>query len=284
MTGRGLIRRRRRSQTSFRVGLFGLLGSGNIGNDVSMEAVLNYLRTAHPDAVVDVMGPGPAYLTRIYGIPAVALYWHHRRESKASGAVAVALKVLGKAIDTVRIASWVRGHDVVIVPGMGVLEASVPLRAWETPYAMFLLSASGRVSGTKVALVSVGANMISARAVRLLLNSAARLAVFRSYRDTPSRDVMARRGLDVSRDSVYPDLAYAIPSPPHDAGDPGTVGLGVMAYYGNNDDRGLRDEIHASYIGKINHFVRWLVDSDYTVKLFMGTAMTRARSRKFWLT
>ena len=36
-----------------RVGLFGLLGSGNIGNDASLESVLSYLRASHPDAIVD---------------------------------------------------------------------------------------------------------------------------------------------------------------------------------------------------------------------------------------
>ena len=38
-----------------RIGLFGLLGSGNIGNDASMESVLSFLRTDHPEAVVDAM-------------------------------------------------------------------------------------------------------------------------------------------------------------------------------------------------------------------------------------
>jgi len=44
--------------TSPRVGLFGLLGSGNIGNDASTEAVVQYLRTDHPDAVIDAMCMG----------------------------------------------------------------------------------------------------------------------------------------------------------------------------------------------------------------------------------
>ena len=67
-----------------------------------------------------------------------------------------------------RTASWVRRHDVVIVPGAGVLEASLPLWPWGMPYAMFLLSASGRLFGTKVALVSVGAGIINQRATRWL--------------------------------------------------------------------------------------------------------------------
>ncbi len=38
-----------------RVGLFGYLGSGNIGNDASLEAMLKYLRADQPGAILDVM-------------------------------------------------------------------------------------------------------------------------------------------------------------------------------------------------------------------------------------
>ena len=50
---------RRRLSGPPRVGLFGLLGSGNIGNDASMEVVLRYLQTSHPGTVVDAMCRGP---------------------------------------------------------------------------------------------------------------------------------------------------------------------------------------------------------------------------------
>ena len=38
-----------------RVGLFGHLGACNIGNDASMEAVLRFLRTNYPSAIIDAM-------------------------------------------------------------------------------------------------------------------------------------------------------------------------------------------------------------------------------------
>ena len=128
---------------------------------------------------------------------------------------------------------------------MGVLEASLPLRPWELPYGMFLLSASGRLFGTKVALVSVGASVINQRLTRWLFDSAARLAFYRSYRDTGSRDAMRQRGLDTTRDHVYPDLAFGIPVPPCDPGDPQIVGVGVMELSRLNDDRGQADEIRS---------------------------------------
>ena len=202
-----------------------------------MDSVLRYLRADHPDAILDAMCKGPERVREQYGIDAIPLYWHQKYEQRASGVTAIALKVLGKGLDAFRTASWVRRHDVVIVPGMGVLEATLPLRPWQTPYAMFLLCASGRLFGTKVALVSVGANVMNQRLTRWLFNSAARLAFYRSYRDIGSREAMRQRGLDTTRDHIYPDLVFGIPAPPYDPGDAQTVAVGVMAYHGTNDDR-----------------------------------------------
>ncbi len=198
--------------------------------------------------------------------------WSQTVGRRASGVTGAALKVLGKGIDAVRTAAWVRRHDVVIVPGMGVLDASLPLRAWGFPYAMFLISASGRLFGTKVALVSVGADIISQRATRWLLTTAARLAFYRSYRDAYSRDAMRRSGVDVTRNPVYPDLVFGLPAPPHDPGDPQTVAVGVMDYHGSNDDRREADAIYASYVANVTSFVRWLVDNGRKVRLLVGDA------------
>lgn len=64
-----------------------------------------------------------------------------------------------------------------------------------------------------MALVSVGANEISARATRTLVRWVGRLATYRSYRDDISRDAMRAMGVDTSRDQVYPDLAFSLPTP-----------------------------------------------------------------------
>ena len=252
------------------MGLFGKLGSGNIGNDASMEAVLEYLRSDHPDVIVDVMCTGPGSVTDRYGIPATPLFWYHQHAQAHSGLLSIVLKVMGKGIDVFRTAAWVRRHDVVIVPGMGVLETSLPLPTWEFPYAMFLLGVSSRLFGTRVALVSVGAGVINRRLPRWLFNTAARCAYYRSFRNTGSRDAMRQRGLDTTRDHVYPDLAFALPTPAFHPGDPQVVCVGVMEYHGSNDDREHADEIRSSYVGGMKRFVRWLVDHDRKVLLLIG--------------
>lgn len=251
-----------------RIGLFGLLGSGNIGNDASMESVLGYLRAAHPDAVIDAMCSGPERLGRLYHVEAIPLSWASRREQQPGPGSAM-IKALGKVIDTVRIALWVRRHDAVIVPGMGVLETTLPLRAFGAPYAIFVVSVSGRAFRTKVALVSVGANVVSQRVTRWLYRSAARLACYRSYRDAASRDAMASRGAR-SADQVYPDLAFGIPAPPGAPGDPRIVGVGVMDFHGTNDEREQSDQIYGRYLAGMTAFIRWLVDSGRDVRLFVG--------------
>jgi polysaccharide pyruvyl transferase WcaK-like protein len=266
------IGRSGRRQSAPRVGLFGILGAGNIGNDASMESVLRYLRTRHPDAIVDAMCGGPEWVTSRYGVEAVPMAWSQTLGERASGPVWAALKLLSKGGDAVRTAAWVRKHDVVIVPGMGVLDASLPLRPWGFPYALFLISASGRLMRTKVAMVSVGADIVRPGPTRWLLKNAARLAFFRSFRDAYSRDAMRRSGLDVTDDPVYPDLVFGLPAASDEPGDPRTVAVGVMAYHGSNAERRQADAIYASYVASVTRFVRWLVDDGRKVRLLIGDA------------
>ena len=264
--------RHHRSGPGPRVGLFGLLASGNIGNDVSMEAMLTYLHAGHPDAVVDAMCPAPERMKSRYSIEATQMFCQPRTRRQAPMPAKAAALAIGKCVDAIRIAAWVRRHDVVIVPGTGILEATLPLRPWATPYAMFLLSASGRIFRTKVALVSIGASPSSQRATRWLQNWSARLAHYRSYRDSYSRNAMAKRRVDSSRDPVYPDLAFGVPVPPYDPGDERTIGVGVMQYSGSDDDRQRATEINATYVACLKQFAGWLVDSGHRVRLFVGDA------------
>jgi polysaccharide pyruvyl transferase WcaK-like protein len=250
--------------------LFGLLGSGNLGNDVSMQSVLSYLQTNHPNAIVDAMCKGPEAVTSRYGIPAMTMNWFQRYEKHASGGSAILLKIAGKGVDIFRTASWVGRHDVVIVPGMGTMEASLPLQAWRLPYSFILLCGWAKLFDTKVAFVGMGAGVVNKRATRVLLDASARLAFYRSYRDAQSREIMGQRGVDVSRDNVYSDLAFGIPPVPVGPADPSLVCVGVMDYRGGNDDRSQADAIREHYVATMKSFVRWLIDNEQNVKIIIG--------------
>jgi len=257
-----------------RVGLFGILGSGNLGNDASLDAVITFLRDRHPGVTLDFMCMGPDRVAEVYAAPATALQWYEPHAGDATGVRATALKILGKLLDPFRTFAWVRRQDIVIVPGMGVLEATLPLRPWAIPYSLFWLGVCARLTGAKVALVSVGASVIRKRLTRTLITWTARLAHYRSYRDEQSRDAMRRMGVDVTGDEVYPDLAFALPVP--EPGPPtGMVGVGLMAYYSGNDDRAQAGEIHERYVAALTGFVRHLVDSGRPVRLFAGDVSDR---------
>ena len=253
------------------VGLFGLLGQGNLGNDGSLEALLAYVRALQPAVTVDALCTGPDLIRAQYDLVAADLHWHPSGRQGNPRAIALARKAtdlaLGVTIDSVRLARWVRRHDAVIVPGMGVLETTVPMRAWKTPYLMFLLSVSGKLFGTKVALVSIGANVIDERCMRMLITAAARLSYYRSFRDPLSRDAMELMGLDVLGDVVYPDVVFSLPTPPAEHAIPKSVGIGVMDYCGRNVDRRQADEIRSSYVEKITEFALWLVDNGRPIRL-----------------
>jgi polysaccharide pyruvyl transferase WcaK-like protein len=251
-----------------RVGLFGLLGSGNIGNDASAEAIMRYLRTEYPDATVAAMCKGWRRMRDRYGIVTTPLQW--QQEHVRPGSSGKALVALGKVIDGFRTAGWVRRHDVVIIPGMGILDPTLPLSPWSTPYAVYLLAAWGRLFGTKVALVAVGADQASAKTTQWLYNRTASLAAYVSLRDESSRETLQGDGVEVSAFSVHPDLVWTIPVTREKLQDPKLVAVGVMAYYGGQADRGRTAEVYASYTKSVAEFTRWLLDSGHDVRLFYG--------------
>jgi polysaccharide pyruvyl transferase WcaK-like protein len=262
-----------------RVGLFGLLGSGNIGNDASTEALMAYLRADHPGAEIDAMCMGWAQMRERYGIEAIPFQWQqtHQRSGQ-SGAV---LKALGKVVDVVRTASWVRRHDVIIIPGMGIMDAALPINPWGVPYALYLLALAGVLFGTRVALVSVGASPARNRATRWLYVNAARMAAYRSFRDPASREALRSQGLDTTGDGVYPDLVFSAPLSPPPAVDPDLVGIGVMTYGGNNEDRGAgRAEIYAAYTTAMTEFITWLLDNGRRVRVFVGDEVDQVTADK----
>jgi polysaccharide pyruvyl transferase WcaK-like protein/glycosyltransferase involved in cell wall biosynthesis len=272
---RSLRRARRHAGTdardsTARIGLFGLLGTGNLGNDGSLEALLDFLKAEHPDAELSCLCSGPERITDRYGLPATHLNWYSAEYRTAASVSSVAAKAAGKVVDAVRTLAWVRRQDIVLVPGMGVLEATLPLRPWGFPYSLLLLGLAGRLTGTKVGLVSVGADVVRTRATRWMITRAARLAHYRSYRDTLSLDAMREMGVDVATDKVYPDLAFALPVPPTTRGATGAVGVGLMAYHGGNDDRGRGDEIYRAYVDTMKGFVCQLIADGREVRLFTG--------------
>jgi polysaccharide pyruvyl transferase WcaK-like protein len=257
-----------------KVGLYGRLGGGNIGNDAMLDAVIDYLRTEHPDAELDFMCEGPDTVTKRYGVPAVELHWIQSRKPAESRILQKLLTLvrIGPAavIDTWRTTRWVRKHDVVVIPGAGVLEATLPARPWELPYTMLVMAVAGRLFGVKTAMICVGGSKAEEASIRILLKAAARLVDYRSFRDEYSLEVGRATGVAQPGDRAYADLAFAVPIQAETQPEPNSVAVGVMAYYGSPTDRPRAQEIHARYVEQMKQLVRRLVESGRRVRLLIG--------------
>ena len=259
-----------RPGSALRVGFFGILGSGNLGNDASLDVMVDHLRAHHRDVRLEFFAMGPAAVAARYGEPARSLQWYEAHADRLVGIPPPVLKAFGRLLDPLRTLAWVRHQDVVLVPGAGVLETTTPQRPWAMPWSLLSLGVAGRLTGARVALVDVGANVARRGPTRWLLARAAGLAHYRSYRDAMSRDAMAQMGVDVRDDRIFADLAFALAPPRPEDPDAGAIGVGVMNYRGAAEDRARAEELHEAYVAAMKRLVEALVGRGWRVRLLAG--------------
>jgi polysaccharide pyruvyl transferase WcaK-like protein len=252
-----------------RIGLFGLFGIGNHGNDGSLEAMLDFLRAAKPDANVRCICFDPHKVQNEFRLPCIPI-----RMERTSNTILTKFRPIRQLLQMSYIIASARQFDVLIMPGTGILD-DFSDSPWGMPFSLFLWCLAARVCGTKIAFVSAGAGPIANSCSRWLMKWAARMAHFRSYRDTVSKTFMQSIGLDTRRDAIYPDIAFSLPSPCSStssvtAQKPVTVGVGVMTYYGWRGDTVRGADIYKDYLAKLARFTMWLLDRGYRVRLLGG--------------
>jgi polysaccharide pyruvyl transferase WcaK-like protein len=153
---------------------------------------------------------------------------------------------------------------------MGTFESTMQVRPWQTPWSLFALAMSARAFGVSLAVVSVGASSPSDPLTRVLLRQALRLASHRSFRDEHSRTAASEMGVDTSHDAVLPDLAFALPTPARPGRSSGTVGIGVISWYGAEAERAGADVINVRYRAALQDFLGRVLDAGHTVRLLVG--------------
>lgn len=156
-----------------RIGLYGFLGSGNLENDASLEAVVAWLRIHHPEVELSCITIPPEAVEARYGIPSEPLAWEGRRSGRLAAGPA---KVFGRLVDVFRHYRLAGSVDAVVVPGMGVLEDSLGVRPWGLPYWLFLIAIACRLRRRPFLLLAVGADRASNPVTGWLYASVVRLA------------------------------------------------------------------------------------------------------------
>jgi polysaccharide pyruvyl transferase WcaK-like protein len=257
-----------------KIGTFGLFGGGNLGNDGSLEAVLSSLRRVMPEADVGCICARPVEVAKRHPILTLPMRTPPPSHALFQGLALPFWKALREIIDWPATFWRVCRFEVILVPGTGILD-DFGDRPWGMPLTILRLSLMAKLAGTRIWLVSIGAGPINHPLSRRLMLWAAKLADYRSYRDTISRDYMASIGLDTRHDCVYPDVAFSLPAPAPDADRTtvthrlSTIGVGVMAYYGWKSGQD-GPAIHARYLKRITTFVVWLIEEGYWVRLLTG--------------
>lgn len=255
-----------------KIALLGQFGSGNSGNDGSLEAMIKLLQSRIPDVELHSICANPRTITDRYHIEAS---WHGRlvlrnpllrKLSKLLGDVprnVLSIYIMIRILKRVR---W------LIIPGTGILDDfQESLLGW--PFVVFRWCLIARLLRIKIAFVSIGAGPLHHPHSRWFAKSSLKWASYRSYRDNFTKSFLKSIGVDVESDLVFPDIAFNLKCPlmrQRDATEPMIVGVGVMNYRGWSKTDPNADLISRTYQEKLSRFVISLVGRGFQVRLLTG--------------
>ncbi|QPA25584.1 polysaccharide pyruvyl transferase family protein [Brucella anthropi] len=255
-----------------KIALLGQFGSGNSGNDGSLEAMIELLQSRIPDVELHSICSNPRAITDRYHI---AASWHGRlvlrnpllrKLSKLLGDVPRNVLSIYIMIRTLKRVRW------LIIPGTGILDDfQESLLGW--PFVVFRWCLIARLLRIKIAFVSIGAGPLHHPHSRWFAKSSLKWASYRSYRDNFTKSFLKSIGVDVESDLVFPDIAFNLKCPlmrQRDATEPMIVGVGVMNYRGWSKTDPNADLISRTYQEKLSRFVISLVGRGFQVRLLTG--------------
>ena len=264
------------------VALFGNFGTGNFGNDGSLEAFIELLKRASFAATVTCICYGDQVVSDNFGVLALPIM--SGPSAYFSLLNTFLLKVPNRIVNLWRAYRIAKRYDLIVVPGTGILD-DFKERWYGTPYQLFIWSACARLAGTPFAFFGIGAGPIVNAKSRRLMVAAAKLASYRSYRDVPSKAFLSRHGVNTAHDAIMPDIAFALTPPDPHAARPRptnkpTIGIGVMDY----DGWKVKDEngpaIYAAYEEKITAFAAWAIKQGFAVRILIGDVHDRVIADK----
>ena len=251
-----------------RIAVYGFFGMGNLGNEGSLAAFLLHLRTNLPAAEVRCFAGDVETVRREHGLPTTLLM--ASGPADARGVTSYVTKALLRLWDVPRTFRLMRGTDLLVVPGMGVLESKFATSPWGMPLWLLAAVASCRVRGGRVAILSIGADVPESPVTRRFFRWTITLADYCSYRDAGSQEAARTIGVRGRLGPVRPDLAFSLPEPSVAAVRPGHVVVGVMVYEGEPHMSVRGPELVREYVDKMTTAVGRLVDAGRTVTLVVG--------------
>jgi len=275
-----------------KIAFFGIFGIQNLGNECTLQSILQNVRRYLPSAALYAISFNPADTAERHGLPSFPVSQQHfgsvaphRGLSKYFAKLLRLVRRIPDEWNDWRMAvRTLRGTDMMIMTGTGML-TDYMTRASGFPYHVFRWTAAARLAGCRVKYVGVGVGPIYGRGSRFLITRALSLAGYRSFRDQNSKSRIRNNGFNSDHDPVFPDLVFSLapemfPKKAAVAGPVRRVGLGVMDH---RDIHMWSDAEHAaqysSYLNKMCEFVCWLVEHQYEVRILQGDAKHDAGTR-----
>jgi polysaccharide pyruvyl transferase WcaK-like protein len=260
-----------------RIALLGNFGSGNLGNECTLHAMITNTRELFPGAEIHCICARPRETEALHGVPAFPVTRDIRRPRWAKGDdfLSTWSRKLFCALPR-EIAHWIgafralRGTNILVMTGTGMLSDIHVIILTAILKWAFL----ARLRGCKVAFLSVGVGTLERGRSRLIVKTALSLAHYRSYRNMLSKGLLESNGFDTRRDPICPDLAFSLklPAPVRRFvrhGAKPVVGIGLMGYYRHRPHESGED-VYANYLRKMAQFAAWLLERGYTVRLLIG--------------
>jgi polysaccharide pyruvyl transferase WcaK-like protein len=265
------------SPTSRRILFWGNFGTGNLGNECTLQAIVDSTRRWLPAAEVGCVCPGPSDVRRRHGIDAVPMSQATRTEGgRGLPAWARALRKAGRLpaelLGLVRAVRVLRGTDMLVVAGTGIL-SDTGEGALGLPYELAKWSIAARLSGAELSLVSVGVEGVAHPLSWIFIKTALTLAQFRSYRDELSRERLTSMGFAAGKDPVFPDLAFSLTArqaPDFSQGDERRPTIAVGLYEYQQSTGVPARAAYSEYLGKMCAFIGWLHQEAYAVRVIIG--------------
>jgi polysaccharide pyruvyl transferase WcaK-like protein len=163
-----------------------------------------------------------------------------------------------------------KGKSSLVTTGTGMLGD------YRLKYEIFRWAVIAKLYRCKLLFVSVGASPIRQPLRRWFVKAAPKLADYRSYRDSSSKDYLEAIRLDVKNDPVYPRLAFSLPraAVPADCGarrggGEVVIGVGLVDYYGAGRSANDR-KAYCDYLRCLAGFVAAMRERKYAVRILVG--------------
>jgi polysaccharide pyruvyl transferase WcaK-like protein len=163
-----------------------------------------------------------------------------------------------------------RDVDLLLVAGSQQLNDGYG-GPWGFPFTLYKWSRIARLTGTKVAILSVGAGPIDSSLSRFFFRRVLRMCSYRSYRDAISSRLVESIGVE-SPNPVYPDLVYSLklpaPRPIPTEAHAVIVGANPVPFFDGRYWPEPNPARYTDYVQKFANFAKWLDGNGYSVLFF----------------